>query len=362
MIGAVQLGVLAACIVVLVPMGLAGYHLSRNKVLFFSGALFISLAVAVHLSPYFPTLTDFLPSLSSSSQSSSSSSTLVLLQNRDSCISLLHRIQWMHHQTPNLNLSHSWSWVLSDEDVIACDFEKIGRKDAGDLLNGSWVVIAGDSQTRFFTLSLLDLILVEDEMVSVRGDLFKRHSDYHLDVDRLGLKIDFIWAPYETNLTQLVGELRKNQSFPDVLVMGSGLWHMLHITDSTDYAESLEGLASSMAPFVGSVRVPDLGSVSSSSQPHLFWLGMPMLINSMLNTEEKKEKMTNVTQFAYVRGLRSANLLRPNGPFVLLDMQSLSENCGVRCTEDGMHYDGVVYEAAVHIMLNALLIQSQQKL
>ena len=244
---------------------------------------------------------------------------------------------------------------------MACDFQKIGRNDAGDLLNGSWVMIAGDSQTRFFTLSLLDLILLEDEMVSVRGDLFKRHSDYHVVVDRLGLKIDFIWAPYETNLTQVVGELSKNQSYPDVLVMGSGLWHMLHITNSADYAESLEGLAGSMAPLVGSVRVPDLGSVSSRSQPHLFWLGMPMLINSMLNTEEKKEKMTNVTQYAYVRGLRNANLLRPNGPFVLLDMQSLSENCGARCTEDGMHYDGAVYEAAVHIMLNALLIHSQQK-
>ncbi|KAB2599579.1 pre-mRNA-splicing factor CWC22 [Pyrus ussuriensis x Pyrus communis] len=42
--GAVQLGVLAACVVVLVPMAMAGYHLSRNKMLFFSGALFITLA------------------------------------------------------------------------------------------------------------------------------------------------------------------------------------------------------------------------------------------------------------------------------------------------------------------------------
>jgi hypothetical protein len=33
--------------VLFVPMGLAGWHLSRNKVLFSSGALFISLAVGV---------------------------------------------------------------------------------------------------------------------------------------------------------------------------------------------------------------------------------------------------------------------------------------------------------------------------
>ena len=40
-----QAGVVAACVVLFVPMGLAGWHLSRNKVLFFAGALFISLAV-----------------------------------------------------------------------------------------------------------------------------------------------------------------------------------------------------------------------------------------------------------------------------------------------------------------------------
>ncbi|GKV52305.1 hypothetical protein SLEP1_g58894 [Rubroshorea leprosula] len=34
MIGAVQLGVLVACVVVLVPMAMAGWHLSRNKMLF----------------------------------------------------------------------------------------------------------------------------------------------------------------------------------------------------------------------------------------------------------------------------------------------------------------------------------------
>ncbi|KNA06511.1 hypothetical protein SOVF_180400 [Spinacia oleracea] len=348
MIGAVQLGVLAACIVVLVPMALAGWHLSRNKVLFFGGALFISLAVAVHLFPYFPSITDFFPDVSSSS--SSSSSTLVVLENRESCLSFLHRIQWRNHPR-NVNISSSWKWVLSDENVLACDFQKLGRNDVGDLLNGSWVMVAGDSQARLFVLSLLDLVLFEEEMVSVRGDLFKRHSDYHLVVDRVGLKLDFVWAPYVNNLTHMVLGLNRNHSCPDVLVMGSGLWHMLHVNNATHYDSSLQLLSRSLMPLL-----------VGKSQPHLFWLGMPTLVNSMLNTEEKREKMSSETLYAYELGFRGAKLLRPGGPFVLLDIQSLSENCGVRCTEDGMHYDGVVYEAAVHVMLNALLIQSQQKL
>ncbi|XP_074304840.1 protein ALTERED XYLOGLUCAN 9 [Silene latifolia] len=347
MLGAVQLGGLAACIVVLVPMGLAGWHLSRNKMLFFSGALFISLAIAVHLSPYFPSLPDFFPStIVSSSSSSSSSSSLVLLDNPESCINLLHKIQWNNRNSVNLS-DLSWKWAQFDQNVLACDFHKLGRNDIGDLLNGSWVMVAGDSQARLFALSFLQMLLVEEEMVGVRNDLFKRHSDYQLVVDRIGFKLDFIWAPYAANLSHLVVELSRNKSSPDVVVMGCGLWDMLHITNATHYSDSLH----MMNRAVMSLLVP----VSPKSQPHLFWLGMPTLINSMLNTEEKREKMTDIMQFSYDQGLHGSKLLRPAGPFVLLDIRSLSESCGVRCTEDGMHYDGAVYQVSVHIMLNVFL-------
>ncbi|MCD7451064.1 hypothetical protein HAX54_009434 [Datura stramonium] len=76
-------------------------------------------------------------------------------------------------------------------------------------------------------------------------------------------------------------------------------------------------------------------NVGPVRSPSLFWLGMPKLINSMLNTDEKREKMTDVMWQAY-----SDELYR----------------------SDGMHYHVAVYEAAVHIMLNGLLIESNQKL
>lgn len=204
-------------------------------------------------------------------------------------------------------------------------------------------------------------------MESVKADLFKRHSDYQIVVDEIGMKLDFIWAPYATNLTDLIISFKRKRNYPDVLVMGSGLWHMLHFTNASNYGISLRQLRSSVvsllpiSPELGE-DVPVMGSVSVRS-PHLFWIGIPTLINSMLNTEEKREKMTDALRVAYDTALRRSKLLRQsNGPLLLLDVQSLSWNCGVRCTEDGMHYDGAVYEAAIHIMLNALLIESHQKL
>ncbi|KAF9625323.1 hypothetical protein IFM89_021693 [Coptis chinensis] len=368
MVGAVQFGVLAACVVLFVPMILAGWHLSRNKMLFFSGALFITLAVGVHLTPYFPSITNLLSSLSST----------VVLDNRSSCLSFLHEIIWDVKvepinkgldEMPNFNTSDyekSWSWAKSIP-VNACGFQKLGRSDACDLLNGSWIVVAGDSQARLVVVSLLNLVLDPVEMESVSGDLFKRHSDYNTVIDEIGVKLDFIWAPYVTNLTDFLVELKHNRHYPDVLVMGSGLWHMLHVTDSSDYGVSLGSVKQSLLSFIPvSSEYDTVESVSGSfpvRSPHMFWLGMPMLINSMLNTEEKREKMNFVIQDSYDQKLHESKLLRQSGgPMVLLDVKSLSRNCGSRCTMDGMHYDPAVYEAAIHVMLNALLIESQQRL
>ncbi|KAL6993286.1 Protein ALTERED XYLOGLUCAN 9, partial [Sarracenia purpurea var. burkii] len=364
MLAAVQFGALAACVVLFVPMVMAGWHLSRNKMLFFSGALFITLAVGVHLTPYFPSISNFVSSVSSS---------IADIENRESCISLLHEIAYDVKPDTDLEIlsnvpndEGSWTWERSAS-VVACDFQKLGKSDASDLLNGSWVVVAGDSQARLIVVSLLSLVLGSEEMDSVRSDLFKRHSDYQILIDEIGMKLDFVWAPYVTNLTDLIMDFKQNKNYPDVLVMGAGLWHMLHITNSSDYGVSVGLLRSSVVSLLPistefGTDGPVTGLVSIPS-PHIFWLGMPMLINSMLNTEEKKEKMKEEMQGNYDKELYRSKLLRQaGGPLLLLDIQSLSQKCGKQCTADGMHYSQVVYESSVHIMLNALLIESHQKL
>ncbi|KAE8663829.1 hypothetical protein F3Y22_tig00112888pilonHSYRG00141 [Hibiscus syriacus] len=66
-----------------------------------------------------------------------------------------------------------WDWSKSPK-LNTYDFQKLSKPDASDLLNGSWVVVAGDSQARFFALSLLNLILQDlafgDVLVGVAGD------------------------------------------------------------------------------------------------------------------------------------------------------------------------------------------------
>ena len=62
----------------------------------------------------------------------------------------------------------------------------------------------------------------------------------------MGMKLDFIWAPYATNLTNLGMEFKENHVYPNLLVMGCGLWHMLHITNALDYGVELGILRNSV--------------------------------------------------------------------------------------------------------------------
>ncbi|XP_051114718.1 protein ALTERED XYLOGLUCAN 9 [Andrographis paniculata] len=364
MIGAVQLGLLAACVVLFVPMGMAGWHLSRNKMLFFSCALFITLAVGVHLMPYFPSIPSFL----SPSDVIPPPATIY----SDACVSFLHSVVYRECSDSIDEDSHesgckSWDWIRSDQ-VKECEFQKLKNSDASDLLNGSWVVVAGDSQARLIVVSLLELVMGSEYIDSIRGDLFKRHSDYSVIVNKIGMKLDFVWAPYVGNLTKFVSSLKQN-NFPDVLVMGAALWDMLHVNNATEYRNSLRVLRNNLLPFLPVSSNSDGGNggggvseFKSARSLHLFWIGMPTLITSMLNTAEKREKMSEAMCSFYDDELYRSKLLRQSGgPLLKLDIRLLSDLCGPHCTADGMHYNAAVYDAAVHIILNALLIESNQK-
>ncbi|KAF4403971.1 hypothetical protein G4B88_014427 [Cannabis sativa] len=67
-----------------------------------------------------------------------------------------------------------------------------------------------------------------------------RHNDYRTVVDEIGMRLDFVWAPYDSNLTNLITTFKQNRNSLDVLIMGSGLWHMLRVTNESDCKVSLQ--------------------------------------------------------------------------------------------------------------------------
>ncbi|XP_078445745.1 protein ALTERED XYLOGLUCAN 9-like [Wolffia australiana] len=246
------------------------------------------------------------------------SSTPSLRQGRDrACGALLNAVVWAADR-------RSWAW---SSQARACGY----RKRTGDLLRGARILVAGDSQARLFALAMLGLVLEPPALEAARSGLAKRHSDYAAADRATGTRLDFAWAPYEANLTGLAG------GGADVVVMGSGLWHMLHVGDAGEYGR---GLAAVGAAVKGG---------------RLFWLGLARVVKGRLGTEEKRERMGGEAWEAYERAARGSGLLREEGgPFVLVDLGGLTAGCGEACAEDGLHYVEGVYEAAVQVLLNSL--------
>lgn len=77
----------------------------------------------------------------------------------------------------------NWDWMKSRKD-LSCEFQKLDNFDVSDFFNGSWVVVAADSQARFMVLSLLNLDLVSNSKA--------RESINDLKV--ITLMLDFVWA------------------------------------------------------------------------------------------------------------------------------------------------------------------------
>ncbi|PRQ30696.1 hypothetical protein RchiOBHm_Chr5g0027411 [Rosa chinensis] len=192
-------------------MGMAGYHLSCNKMLFFSGALFITLAIGIHLTPYFPFVTGFVTIVSS----------VVVFQNRhDSCLSHLHDLVWDVTHSPDSDPPPSITTSLASADSTP----PISSTDLGSSLPAT--LRPGSSLT---CCSLW--FSIESEWTRLL--LFKL---------------------YALNLTSLVAGFNRNRNYPDVLVMGSGLWHMhmFHFTNAS--CASLQSLRTHAAFLVSSSK------------------------------------------------------------------------------------------------------------
>lgn len=335
-------------------MAMAGWHLTRNRVLFFSGSLFIVLAISVHVFPYFPVLTLNPPALPET-QATSTFTNATLTKY---CISNLHQVEFAmpsenRHEAWNGTDWDHWKWSWEAEALRQCKYQRLDREEALQLLQGTWIVIAGDSQARLLFVALMELLL--PSMEEVRPQLFKRHSNFEYALKSHHVLMEFVWAPYAVNLTRLAYSYREDQKTPDVLVSGAGLWHMLHSGNHTQYGSSLSKLKRALGSLLGH---PSDQPVT----PQMFWMNLPTLLPSLYQSELKIERLTTQKLKLYTTELLKSEVTGSRGLTTLLDIQMLSERCGPRCSQDGIHYSQAIYRAALHVMINNLLIVTKQTL
>ncbi|KZV53805.1 hypothetical protein F511_00071 [Dorcoceras hygrometricum] len=336
-------------------MGAPDWQSGLDKILISSCATFVILVIMINLIPYFPSAPDNFPTNSSgrripvpSPPKNSSGSKIHAPPaesplHRDTCVSFLHSIRYNSFAKEK---KYSWDWIQSNR-VSECGFHRVQRSEAFGLINGSWIVVAGDSECRLTYISLLQVFVGSKEIGRVKIDFIHQHGDFLKTVDDIGLRVDFLWRPFVSNLTELMSDFKRSKRYPDLMIMGAGIWEMLYVNKAPDYGRKLEVLRDS---YLG-------GGVP------VFWLGMPTLVNSKLNTDLKRARLTDFVRRMYDDALRGSKILRQSGgPMFLLDLRLLSDLCGADCAADGMHYEEFVHDAAVQIMLNILAMPSNQNI
>lgn len=318
---------------------MAGCGVHRSRTFSFCLAVSILLAATLHLLEYLPAFPW---------ASGNWSPVPVFAQ----CQTHLYDLNWKVNRSEMAAADHAaWSWAGSSPPE-PCHFQRMGRDDVTELLRGKRVLVAGDSQARLFLLALLELQVPNVD--AIRPDLFKRHSGYKFVWEPEEIVFDFVWAPYVANITNALKDASNQGVLPDLIVLGAGLWDMLHITNDTDYVQGLSELREAITATRQSVALMKSGAVETQDVPHVFWVNIPTLIPHLLNTEAKRTRMTTKKCWAYNEAVQRSRILYPEGPAMLIDMRNLSSRCGEECTADGMHYNDAVYQAAAQIALNAL--------
>jgi hypothetical protein len=203
----------------------------------------------------------------------------------------------------------------------ACAPRHYTRAAAGALLSSRWVAFVGDSISRSVCVALMAALGAPAQAFT-----YDRHADFERALDP-GVRVSFHWAPFPENATALVDRMRSGadgSAGPDVVLLATALWPMLHVRDAGAYGARLRELARASRAALAE-RWP------ANRQPVLLAAAATEVFPELLAAPAKREAMTPAAVDAYNRALAGSGLLAGEGPYGLLDMFALTHGgCGGR--------------------------------
>jgi len=204
----------------------------------------------------------------------------------------------------------------------------------------------GDSVVRLVYAALLGLLSTTGEEV-----IKFRHQDFEYTMD-CNVRISFLWAPHPGNITTRLTQWRhEGQPLPDVLILSSALWPILHVGDDAQFGQELVRIRELL---MQRHSMPDGTTRSMNAAMTTFWMSASAVVPAKLKTEQKRQMMTPERVRTYNWRMGAAGILRPRGPAHLLEMYRITAECGPGCTEDGIHYNNATYGVTLQKALNAV--------
>jgi hypothetical protein len=235
------------------------------------------------------------------------------------------------------NPSYAWGWKASPPSSH-CRFTHRDSKSLLKALNHRNVTFIGDSVIRHLYHAACRQM--GDTTAGAYNTSAGKWTDFSRQYGKAAL--EFRWAPYTSNQTDVIHRLLEDKRKPDLVIVGGGAWDRLNKYRTEKELEVLRYDVQSLVKGMEQVRkevVP------------LVW-AVPTTMNTWaLPSEEKRENIKEI-DMAAVRALFKAEGIHKVSSFVL-DGPAYTAD---RVTEsyDGVHYPLSVYEGGAQILANAM--------
>jgi len=249
------------------------------------------------------------------------------------------------YSVPTGNAAHCemkiWKWADTSgrpSGDCSCPDGFISRQDLMTLFSKKTIAFVGDSNVRNAYHAFTDEIIEDYDYQSQTS--IKEHSNLQQVNTLSGTTIDFLWAPYITNVTAVLSQLQAQNAFPDVTVIGAGLWDVLYTRDLDKIKDDLNHLNKAVKGI--------------SKNTIAVWQPPLTVIDSDLRTEEKKSFMTE----NHVAAMRQAAVdtgLEDSSDFHIIP-KSVCQ--GFTGAGDGVHYQQGTYHVLAQIIANGVKVIS----
>ena len=240
-----------------------------------------------------------------------------------------------------------WSWKDVTGKVAGdcgCPGGLLSRAELKTLLAHKRIMFVGDSNTRSAFHAMADETI--DNYNFEEQSISKSHSDLAKEIPGIDTTIEYKWAPFISNITQTLGQIKSLRPMPDVLALGAGLWDVLHVHDLEKTRKEIEkmnkALHSLMNPTNGVKYTP----------PMTVWIPPLTIINSELRAPDKIKYMTE-EQVAEFRKMTDESELSATVSLTINSERVSGAYLGIG---DGVHYQAGVYHVLSQLIANGMKV------
>ena len=229
-----------------------------------------------------------------------------------------------------------WGWDVSPSSEL-CRFSYRDAKNLQHSLQRRNITFVGDSILRhLYHASCRQL---GDKTAGAYNTSMEKWSDFSRQYAD-NVQMEFRWAPYVSNLTNVLDRIELERS-PDLVVVGGGAWDRLHTYNTIDEQTTLDHALALLLQELD--RLKDFVPV--------VWV-VPTTINSWALTSDEKKANIREDQMVEFRELYRQKGINDAVSFVLDG--TLFTAGRVEESYDGVHYPLYVYDVGAQILANAM--------